>query len=119
VDVRCASSVVTREAACCQLTVQQLCHSYSRRVKLQDAVLVAELNSTEHGVVDVARIISVAVAASDHSTVHTRAVAVPRLKRDLRHRLTGPGVNYLNVKSQWYTGVAIGDILADIFTRDP
>lgn len=102
-NVSCASSVVTRKGG----------------VKLQNTVLVAKLDAAEHGVVDVARIGSVAVATSNYTTVHTSAVAMPGLKGNLRDRLTGPGVNDLNIESQGYTRVAISDVLADVLAGNP
>lgn len=88
-------------------------------VKLEDAVLVAELDAAEHGVVDVAGIGRVSIATSDHTAVDACAVAVPCLKSNLRNRLAGRGIDELDVESQWYSSIAISDVLADIFARDP
>lgn len=68
------------------------------RVELQDAVLVGELNTTEHSVVDVARVSSVAVATSNNTTVHAGAIAVPGFKGDLRDWLASCGVDDLDIE---------------------
>ena len=103
VDVSSASSVVTREGG----------------VELQNTVLVTELDTAEHGVIDVARVSSVAVAASDYTTVDTSTVAVPGLKSDLWDGFTGVSVNDLNIESQRHTRITLSDVLADILARDP
>lgn len=102
-DVCSASSIVTWEGC----------------VELEDTIFVAELDTTEHGVVEIGGISGVAIAASDHTTIDTCAVAVPCLEGDLRDRLTSPGVDDLDIKSQGYTRVTISDVLADVFARDP
>lgn len=68
-------------------------------IELQDAVLIAELDTTEHRVVNVACIGSIAITASNHAAVDTSAVAVPQFKCDLRDWLAGLGVNDLYIKS--------------------
>ncbi len=88
-------------------------------IKLQDTVLIAELNAAEHGVVDVACIGRVAVAFIDDTAVHTSAVAVPGLKRNLRHRLASVGVDDLNIDYQRYTRVTISDVLTDELAGNP
>ena len=102
-DVSGASRVVTREGG----------------VELQNTVLVAELDTAEHGVIDVARVSSVAVAASDYTTVDTSTVAVPGLKSDLWDGFTGVSVNDLNIESQRHTRITLSDVLADILARHP
>lgn len=103
VNVGGASSVVTRE----------------RCIELQDSILVGELDTTVHGVVDVAGIGRVAVATSNNATVHAGTVAVPSLEGNLWDGLAGCGVDDLDVKCQRYTRVAVSDVLADILARDP
>jgi hypothetical protein len=61
VNVRVAASVV----------------AWEDRVELQNAILVAELDAAEHGVVDVANIGRVAVATSHYTAIDTGTVAVP------------------------------------------
>lgn len=103
VDVSGAPSVVAGESG----------------VVLQDTVLVGELDTTEHRVVDVACISRVTVAASNNAPVDTGAVAVPGFKSNLRDGLTSPSVNDLDVECQRHTWVAIGDVFANIFARNP
>lgn len=102
-NVRGASGVVTGEGC----------------VELQNTVLIGELDATEHGVVDVAGIGSVAVTASNYTAVHTGTIAVPGLEGNLRNRFASRGVDDLNVERQRYTRVAVSNILADILARDP
>lgn len=89
------------------------------RVELQDTVLVGELNTTEHSVVDVARISSVAVAISNNTTVHAGGIAVPGFEGDLRDGLASCGVDDLDIECQGHTRVTISDVLTDILARDP
>lgn len=98
-----ASSVVTGEGC----------------IELQDAVFVAELNTTKHCVVNIACIGRITIAASNHAAVHTSAVTVPKLKCYLRDWLAGLGVNDLDIESQWYARIAVSDVLADVFARYP
>ena len=98
-----ASSVVTGESC----------------VELQDSVLIGELDATEHRVVDVASIGSVAVAVRNNASVHTSAVAVPRLEGNLRDRLASRGVDNLDIERQGHTRVAVSNILTDILARNP
>jgi len=102
-DVGGTSSVVAREGC----------------IELQDSVLIGELDATEHGVVDVASISSVAVATSNNAAIDTSAVAVPRLECNLWDWFAGRGVDDLDVERQGHTRVAVSDVLADILAGDP
>lgn len=88
-------------------------------VELQDAVLVAELDTAEHGVVDIGGVGGVAVSACDYTAVDTGAVAVPCFEGDLGDWLASSGVDNLHVESQRYTRVAVRDILTNVLTRHP
>src|SRR5690242_8149581 len=89
------------------------------RVELQDSVLIAELDATEHGVVDVACIGNVAVTGCNNATVYTSGVTVPCLESNLRDWLASVGIDELDIESQRHTWMAIGDVLADVLARDP
>jgi hypothetical protein len=102
-NVSGASSIVTGE----------------RCIELQDSILVGELDTTIHSVVDVASIGSVAVAVSNNAAVYASTVAVPGLEGDLLDRLASRGVDDLDIERQGYTRVAVSNILADILARDP
>lgn len=102
-DVGSASSVVAGES----------------RIELQDSVLVAELDTAEHGIVEVGCIGNVAVTVCDNATVNTSGVAVPCLESNLRDWLASVGIDELDIESQRHTWVAIGNVLADVFARDP
>lgn len=103
VDVRGTSGVVAWEC----------------RVELQDTVLIGELDTTEHGIVDVARISRVAVAVGNYTTVHAGTVAVPGFESNPGDRLASCGVDDLDIECQGHARVAISDVLTDIFARDP
>jgi hypothetical protein len=77
------------------------------------AVIVSQLNTTKHSVVDVGQVTLVAVPASDNATIDTRGIAVPDLGVGLRNHLAGVHVDDLNVERQRDTGLVLDNILAD------
>jgi hypothetical protein len=44
---------------------------------------------------------------------------VPGLERDLWEGFAGRGIDDLNIERQRHTRVAISDVLANVFTRNP
>lgn len=102
-NVSGASSIVARESS----------------VKLQDSVLIAELNTAEHGVINVGCVSRVSVSVSNYATVHAGGIAVPGFERNLRNGLAGRGIDDLNIKCQRHARVAISNILTNVFARNP
>lgn len=88
-------------------------------VKGQDAVVVAELDAAEGGVVEAVGVVGVAVAAGLDAAVDACGVAVPRLEGDVGQGLAGGGVDKLDLKGQGDTGLGVGDVLANELARDP
>lgn len=68
---------------------------------------------------DIGSIGLVSVASSDNSTVYAGTVAVPGFERNLARGLTSGCVDHLDVENERNAGIAICDILANVFTRYP
>ena len=88
-------------------------------IELDDTVLVGLGDAAEEGLVDVGRIVGVAIAAGNDTRVNTSRVAVPELEVDLGDGLAGVDVDDLDVKVQRHSLLVLGDVAADQLALDP
>jgi hypothetical protein len=87
-------------------------------LKLSNTVFIGFLNTTTKGLVDVGQIVTVSVARVVHTTIDTGGVAVPDIKIQIWHRLTGLNADDLVVENKVNTLLVLLEVATNILTTD-
>jgi hypothetical protein len=99
----CATVIVTRENG----------------LELSHAIRVRRLKTSQSGVIEVAGIISIAIAVVLDSGVDTSRVAVPNVPVEINNWLAGVDVDKLSIHHHWNTRFIIDQVGPNQFSLNP